>query len=111
MWTALKGFQDRKQALALASGLEGPAFDSYGRLSTDEKKKYASIQESLKREFMSGGADRMQAVTELQKRKWRRGEEPIAAFAYDIGRLVLLAYSAFEEDAADTCKRDTFKFL
>ena len=91
VWKPLKGYERKKKALALASRLEGPAFENYRRLTDEERTKYARIEASLKREFMSGGADRMQAVRELRQRKWPEGEKPIEAFAHEIARLVDLA--------------------
>ena len=96
----------KKKALALASRLVGPAFENYRRLTDDERTDYATIEASLKREFMSGGADRMQAVRELRQRKWMEGEEPIEAFAHEIARLVDLAYP--ESNDVKTLARDAF---
>ena len=60
VWTSLKEYDGKKKALALASRLEGPAFENYRRLTDEERTDYTTIEASLKREFMSGGADRMQ---------------------------------------------------
>ncbi len=88
VWTSLKGYEEKKKALVFTSRLEGPAFENYRRLTDEEKTNYSIIEASLEREFMSGGADRMQAVRQLRQRKWTKGEEPIEAFAHEIARLV-----------------------
>ena len=52
IWKELKNFQGQKKALALASRLEGPAFDNYLRLSEDEKNSVDAFVKSLEREFL-----------------------------------------------------------
>ena len=66
VWSQLKGFFGEKKALALAPQLEGAAFDNYQHLSVDDKTSFDTIVSSLKREFLRGGADHMQAVTDLR---------------------------------------------
>ena len=108
VWTALKGFEGEKKALALASRLEGAAFENYRRLDSEEKQDFDVIVVSLKREFLSGAIDRRLAVEELRGRKWKQFEEPLAAFAHDIDRLVRLAYPGFDSGSAITLARDAF---
>ena len=83
VWSQLKGFSGEKKALALASRSEGAAFDNYRRLSVDDKTSFDVIVSSLKREFLRGRADRMQAVTDIRRRKW-------AVTAESVGRLVMM---------------------
>ena len=79
--------------------MEGAAFENYRRLSTDDKKTFDTIVQSLKREFLRGGADRMQAVADLRQRKWAVTTESIGAFAHGVQRLVRLAYPSFNEES------------
>ena len=87
VWTALKSFEDEKKALALASRLEGAAFENYRRLESEEKKNFDTIETSLKQEFLQGASDRRRAVEELRGRKWRQLDEPAAVFAHNVRRL------------------------
>ena len=107
VWTTLKGFEGEKKALALASRLEGAAFENYRRLDSEEKQDFDVIVVSLKKEFLGGAIDRWLAV-ELRGRKWKQFEEPPAAFAHDIGRLVRLAYPGFDSGSAITLAKDAF---
>ena len=59
--TALKSFGGEKKALALASRLEGAAFENYRRLESEEKK-FDVIETSFKQECLRGASDRRQAV-------------------------------------------------
>ena len=110
VWTALKGFEGEKKALALASRLEGAAFENYRRLDSEEKQDFDVIVVSLKKELLGGAIDRRLAVDELRDRKWKQFEEPRApaAFAHDIDRLVRLAYPGFDSGSAITLARDAF---
>ena len=96
VWTALKSFEEEKNALALASRLEGAAFENYRRLESEEKKTFDAIETSLKQEFLQGASDRRRAVEELRGRKWSQLDELVAAFAHDVRRLVQLAYPEFD---------------
>ena len=108
VWSQLKGFSGEKKAFALASRLEGAAFDNYRRLSVDDKTSFDAIVSSLKREFLRGGADRMQAVTDLRLRKWAVTAESVGAFGHDVQRLVRLSYPSFDVDSVTTVARDAF---
>ena len=108
VWSQLKGFSGEKKALALASRLEGAAFDSYRRLSVDDKTSFDVIVSSLKREFLRCGADRMQAVTDLRRRKWAVTAESVGAFGHDVQRLARLSYPSFDVDSVTTVARDAF---
>ena len=48
---------DRK-ALAMASRLDGPAFECYARMPDDEQKQPNKIVEALRREFIRAERDR-----------------------------------------------------
>ena len=108
VWSQLKGFSGETKALALASRLEGVAFDNYRRLSVDDKTSLDVIVSSLKREFLRGGADRMQAVTDLRRRKWAVTAESVGAFGHDVQRLARLSYPNFDVDSVTTVARDAF---
>ena len=84
LWTYLKRYEVNIKALALASRLEGPAFENYGRMTDKEETTYSASKASLKRKFLSGGDNQMQAVRELRQRKWTEGEELIEAFVHEI---------------------------
>ena len=87
-WTALKGFEGKKKALALASRLEEAAFENYRRQQSEEKQDFDVICAYTIKEFLCGAIDRRLAVEELRGRIWKQFEEPLAAFAHDIDRLV-----------------------
>ena len=61
----LKGIQEKKCAQALASRLEGPAFDIYLQLSTEERKDIKKVTEELLKEFERGKHNREEAISEL----------------------------------------------
>ena len=84
------------------------AFENYRRLESEEKQDFDVIVVSLKKEFLGGAIDRRLAVEELRGRKWKQFEEPSAAFAHDIDRLVRLAYPGFDSASATTLARDAF---
>ena len=54
---SLKGREGEKFAQHIASKLDGPAFDVYRRLSTDDKKDPDKIIEELTKEFERGKAE------------------------------------------------------
>ena len=108
VWIALNGFKGEKNARALASRLEGAAFENYRRLDSEEKQDFDVIVVSLEKEFLGGAMDRWLAVEELRGRKWKQFEEPPAAFAHDIDRLVRLAYPGCDSGSAITLARDVF---
>ena len=66
VWTAPRGFEGEKKALALASRLEGTAFENYQRLDSEEKQDFDVIVVSLEKEFLGGVMDRRLAVEQLQ---------------------------------------------
>ena len=107
-WTALKGFEREKKALALASRLEEAAFENCRRLDSKEKQDFDVIAVSLKKEFLGGAMDERLAVEEMRGRKWKQFEEPPAAFAHDIDRLVRLACPGFDSGSAITLAGDAF---
>ena len=48
VWAALKGYGGEKKALAMASGLDGPAFECYARMSEEHQKDPAVVADELK---------------------------------------------------------------
>ena len=106
--TAINVFEGKKKALAQASRLEGAVFENYRSLESEEKQDFEVIVVSLKKKFLSGAIDKRLAVKELRGRKWRQLEEPPAAFAHDIDRLVRLAYPRCHSGSAITLAIDTF---
>ena len=107
MWAALKGYSGAKKALAMASRLDGPAFECYARMSEEHQYDPAVVADELKQEFVKAERDRDTAIHELTGRSWRPGESP-ASFAHDICRLAKLAYPGFGADALDTIARNCF---
>ena len=103
----LERLQRGKKALAMASRLDGPAFECYERMSEEHQKDPAVVADELKQEFVKAERDRDTAIHELTGRSWRPGESP-ASFAHDICRLAKLAYPGFGADALDTIARDCF---
>ena len=107
MWAALKGYSGEKKALAMASHLDGPAFECYARMSEEHQKDPAVVADELKQEFVKAERDQDTAIHELTGRSWRPGESP-SSFAHDICRLAKLAYPGFGANALDTIARDCF---
>ena len=70
----MKSYTGEKCAQALASKLEGPAFDVYLRLSSDDRKDASKITAELLKEFERGRRNREEALCELSKRKREIGE-------------------------------------
>ena len=60
---ALKGYTGEKLAQALASKLEGPAFDVYLRLSAEDRKDPEKLKAELKKEFEKGKRNREEALS------------------------------------------------
>lgn len=104
VWTAIKDYSGEKKALAMATCLDGPAFECYACMSDDEQKKPEKIATQLKQEFVKAEGDRETAIHE---RSWRISESP-PAFAQEVARLATLAYPGFEQVALDTIVRDCF---
>ena len=73
LYSALKGYTGEKCAQALANRLEGPAFDIYLQLSTQERDVNKIIEELLK-EYERGTRNRGEAISELSKRRRESGE-------------------------------------
>ena len=107
VWAALKGYSGEKNALAIASRLDGPAFECYARMSKEYQKDPAVVGDELKQEFVKAERDRGTATHELTGQSWREGESP-ASFAHDVCRLAKLAYPGFGADVLDTIARDCF---
>ena len=109
VWTALKGFEGEKKALALASiPIRRATYKNYRSLDSEEKQDFDVIVVSLEKEFLDGAMDRRLAMEELRGRKWKQFEEPPVAFAHDIDRLLRLAYSGFDSGSTITLARDAF---
>ena len=64
VWASLKGYDGEKKALAIASRLDGAAFQVYLRLSEADQKKAETVAEQLKKEFINGETDREVAMVE-----------------------------------------------
>ena len=95
LYSSLKSYTGEKCAQALASKLQGPAFDVYLCLSSDDRKDASKITAELLKEFECGKRNREEALSELSKRKREIGEST-QNFAYKILELVKLAYPKFE---------------
>ena len=107
LYSSLKNYTGEKCAQALASKLEGPAFDVYLRLSSEDRKDANKITAELLKEFERGRRDREEALSELSKCKREVGESA-QNFAYKILELVKLAYPTFESKTQETISRDYF---
>ena len=105
--SSLKGYSGEKCAQDLASRLDGPAFDVYMRLSTEDRKSVEKIKEELLKEFEKGQLDREEAIFELSNRPRKQGESP-HTYAYKLMELVKLAYPAFNEETRATLAKDYF---
>ena len=104
---AIKEYTGEKAAQVLASKLEGNAFDVYLRMSADDRKSIAKIEEELLKEYERGQADREQAVAELNSRH-RLPNEPAKTFAFKIQELVKLAYPTLDQTARDVFAKDAY---
>ena len=107
LYSSLKSYTGEKCAQALASKLEGPAFDVYLRLTSEDRKDVNKITAELLKEFERGRRNREEALSELSKRKRETGEST-QYFAYKILELVKLAYPEFESKIQETIARDYF---
>ena len=105
--SSLKGYTGEKCAQDLASRLDGPAFDVYMRLSTEDRKKVDKIKEELLKEFEKGQLNREEAIFELSNRPQRQGESP-QTYAYKLVELVKLAYPTFNDETRATLAKDYF---
>ena len=63
---SLKGYTGESLAQAIASRLEGPAFDVYLRMSSDDRKDASKIKAELLKEFERGKRNREGASTNLE---------------------------------------------
>ena len=86
---------------------EGPAFDIYLQLSTEERKDVNKITEEVLKEFERGKRNREEAISELSKRRRENGES-VQHFSYKILELVKLAYPTFTLEAQETIAKDYF---
>ena len=66
--SSIKGYTGEKRTQDLASRLDGPAFDVYMRLSTENRKNVEKIREELLKEFEKGQLNREEAIIELSNR-------------------------------------------
>ena len=105
--SSLKGYTGEKCAQDLASRLDGPAFDVYMRLSTEDRKKADKIKEELLEEFEKGQLNREEAIFELSNRPRKQGESP-HTYAYKLIELVKLAYPTFNDETRATLAKDYF---
>lgn len=104
---ALKGYTGEKLAQALASKLEGPAFDVYLRLSADDRKDPEKLKAELKKEFEKGKRNREEALSELANRPRKVGEST-QNYAYKLLELVKLAYPSFDNKTLEAIAKDYF---
>ena len=105
--SSLKGYTDEKRVQALASKLEGNAFDVYLRMSAEDRNNFDTIKAELLSEHEVGQVDRERAAAELSSRS-RRQNEPIKTCVYKIDELVKLAYPGFTADARGVIAKDAF---
>ena len=105
--SSLKGYTGEKCAQDLASRLDGPAFDVYMRLSTEDRKKADKIKEELLKEFEKGQLNREEAIFELSNRPRKQGESP-HTYAYKLIELVKLAYPTFNDETRATLAKEYF---
>lgn len=105
--SSLKWYTEEKCAQDLASRLDGPAFDVYMRLSTEDKKKVDKIKEELLKEFEKGQLNREEAMFELSNRSRKHGESA-HTYAYKLLELVKLAYPTFNDETRATLAKDYF---
>ena len=91
----------------LNQALEGPTFDVYLRLSSEDRKDVNKITTELLKEFEGGRRNREEALSELSNRKRKPGEST-QNFAYSILELVKLAYPTFESKNLETITKDYF---
>ena len=105
---AVKGYDaDDKKANYLASKLTGPAFDVYMRLEDDDKKKFDTLTQELKREFEKGNLDREEALQILSTRQ-QLPKESVQTYAHKLSELVKLAYPKFGDASQNTIAKDYF---
>lgn len=107
LYSSLKNYTREKCAQALASKLEGPAFDVYLCLSSEDRKDANKITPELLKEFERGRRDRAEALSELSKCKREVGESK-QNFGYKILELVKSSYPTFESKTQETILRDNF---
>ena len=105
--SSLKGYTGEKLAQAIAGRLEGPAFDVYLRMPSDDRKDASKIQAELLKEFERGKRNREEALNQLGKRSRQEGESA-QNYAYKLKELVKLAYPSFENKVQDTIAKDYF---
>lgn len=105
--SSLKGYTGEKCAQAIASRLEGPAFDVYLRMSSDDRKDADKIKAELLKEFKRGKRNREEALDQLGKRSRQEGESA-QNYAYKLKELVKLAYPSFQNKIQDTIAKDYF---
>ena len=70
--SSLKGYTEEKLAQAIASRLEGPAFDVYLRMSSEDRKDASKIKAELLKEFERGKRNREEALDQLGKVRGRK---------------------------------------
>ena len=104
---AIKDYNNEKKAQFLVSTLLPPALDVYMRLSEDDKKDFAKIEEALLKEFQKGQLNREEAIHILNDRKQQQEETP-QTFAYKILELVKLAYPTFDDNVRLTIAKDYY---
>ena len=105
--SALKKYEGEQLAMALASHLQGNAFDVYLRMPDDEKTDALRIKAELRSEYELGKVDREQAVLEFSSRK-RLSNEPAKTYAYKLEQLATLAYPEFTAGAKAVVVKDAY---
>ena len=105
--SSLKGYTEEKLAQAIASRLEGPAFDVYLRMSSEDRKDASKVKAELLKEFERGKRNREEAIDQLGKRSRQEGESA-QSYAYKLKELVKLAYPSFGNRVQDTIAKDYF---
>ena len=107
LWIALKGYTEEKAAQALASRLEKPAFNVYLRMSEDDQKDIKKVIKELKQQYELGNKDREQAQALLNDRVYKE-DETVEDYAFDLNRLVTLAYPTFQATQTEIIRKDFF---
>lgn len=103
----LKELTGESAAWLLASRLEEPAFNVYMRLTDDEKKDVAKLKAELRKQYETGNRDREEAMSLLSS-LFLKEDESLPDFAFQVKRLVKLAYPRFSANDQQIHERDAF---
>ena len=93
--------------MAIASRLDEAEFQVCLKISEADRERPEPVAEQLKKNFIKGKTDEEVSVVNMNDRTMKE-RETLAQFAHEIGRLVKLACSGFEESSLSTVTRDAF---